>query len=70
MEGFIFPETTYNLLDTMAGTDALRCMKKTFRHEGNSFILDLQTVNGEYAISLQNDDAKEMLKKGLVGDGD
>tara|TARA_Y100001937_G_scaffold128708_1_gene207121 strand:- start:66209 stop:66784 length:576 start_codon:yes stop_codon:yes gene_type:complete len=59
VEGFIFPETTYNLLDTMAGTDALRCMKKTFRHEGNSFILDVQTRAGEYKISLLDMETEE-----------
>ena len=60
-DGFIFPETAWNLLDTMAGTDALRCMKKTFRYEGNSFILDLQGLEGSYSISLQQDEANSLL---------
>lgn len=44
------------------GADALRSMKKTFRYEGNSFILDLQTNAGQYSISLQNEDANELLE--------
>jgi len=62
VDDFIFPEIAWKLLDRGMGADALRCMKKTFRYEGNSFILDLQTIHGEYTISLQNEDAKSLLQ--------
>ena len=44
----------------IGATDPLRCMKKTFRYEGNSFILEVQSAGQSYATSVEESNAKDL----------